>query len=96
MIRATHFAVHVLRDTQAALAMNFAESGTAFDDTWRRNTHNVPVLDDCLCRFECHLLKSHEAGDHSILIGQVEQIEMRDGNPLLFAQGRFGDFSASV
>jgi flavin reductase (DIM6/NTAB) family NADH-FMN oxidoreductase RutF len=34
----------------------------------------------------------HDGGDHAILVGQVIRASLRDGEPLLFWGGRYGDF----
>lgn len=93
MIKAAYFAVHILDDSQRDLAQTFAESGNTFDTRWQRNAQNVPVLDDCLCRLDCALVTTHDAGDHAIFIGEVERVQMRSGAPLIFAGGKFGDFT---
>ncbi len=93
-VKAKHFAIHVLRDDQAALAQDFANSGTCFDHgNWTRNAQNVPILNSCLAHFECRLVARHDAGDHDILIGHVDTASIGDGAPLLFCKGQFGQYS---
>ena len=35
----------------------------------------------------------HDAGDHVLCIGQVEHVEIRDLEPLVYYQGRYRDLS---
>lgn len=91
---ARHFAVHVLGAEQAALCEAFSRSGDAFDRfDWERNAHGVPLIHGCLSRFECRAIASHDAGDHSIVVGHVDRVTTREGAPLMFFCGRFGRFS---
>ena len=57
-----------------------AEAGARFD----RTRHGTPMLDGALAFLECRLESVQEAGDHSIFIAQVEDVVVREGDPLLF------------
>lgn len=96
--RAAEFsAIHVLRSDQHAMARAFAVDGRAFDRfDWRPDANGVPLLNDCLVRFECRLVADHDAGDHRILLNAVERTTLHRGDPLIFALGRFGHFDPSV
>lgn len=90
---ASHFAIHVLGADQEAVALDFARSGTAFDGiNVEMNAHGVPLLGACLARFECEIEVLHDAGDHAIMVGRVRTAAFREGEPLIFSQGRFGRF----
>ena len=90
-IKARHFAIHVLAAEQKDICNAFARSKSAFEEFDHTfNIHNVPVLSNCLATFECQQAAVHDAGDHSIIVGQVELIHQRDGNGLVFSQGEFG------
>jgi len=62
-----------------------AEAGARFD----RTRHGTPVLRDSLAYLECRLHSSEVAGDHTIFIAEVEDVVIRDGNPLLFFRGKY-------
>ncbi|MGG7517757.1 flavin reductase family protein [Allorhizobium undicola] len=94
---AAHFAIHVLGQQQEAIAMAFARSAFSFDGVdWQTNGEGVPVITGTLACFECRLHAVHDAGDHSLLIGEVMRATLQNGAPLCFANGRFGSFSAFV
>ena len=84
------FVVHVLSDEQAHLSNHFAipdrRGAEQFADvSYRLNTHGIPILDDVLAVFHCILFAVHPAGDHSLVVGEV--IEIEDGiagRPLLY------------
>jgi flavin reductase (DIM6/NTAB) family NADH-FMN oxidoreductase RutF len=91
--RARHFAIHVLSADQQEVALAFARSGTAFDGlALDVNAQGVPLLTDCLARLECETHALQEAGDHAIMLGRVRRAQLRDGEPLVFSQGKFRRF----
>lgn len=47
------------------------------------------VIKDALAQVACELSNEHVEGDHTLLIGKVKAIEIRDGNPLLFFNGSY-------
>ena len=89
------FGVNVLAEHQQAIseyyadpgraARDFADTGASFD----RTRHGTPVLHGALAYLECRLHTAQDAGDHTIFIAEVEDIVVRDGNPLLFFRGRY-------
>jgi 3-hydroxy-9,10-secoandrosta-1,3,5(10)-triene-9,17-dione monooxygenase reductase component len=55
----------------------------------------VPVLDDALAWIACDLDALHPAGDHTIGVGRVTQLEADDaGDALIFFRGRFARLAA--
>ncbi len=55
----------------------------------------VPVLTDALVNLECRLRNSFDGGDHSIFVGEVERVAMRDGEPLVYFHGNYRDLLSS-
>ncbi|SHK55619.1 NADH-FMN oxidoreductase RutF, flavin reductase (DIM6/NTAB) family [Shimia gijangensis] len=91
---AAHFAIHVLRSDQKHVALEFARRGDAFDVVpMTLNARGVPLMDDCLARFECATSALHDGGDHAIIVGHVDRVLLNDGSPLVFAQSGYGAFS---
>jgi 3-hydroxy-9,10-secoandrosta-1,3,5(10)-triene-9,17-dione monooxygenase reductase component len=49
-----------------------------------------PILEGSAAFMDCRLHTVHEAGDHLIVIGEVLELEVKDGNePLLFHGGGY-------
>lgn len=91
---AQRYAINVLHSGQYDLAMVFAKEGGFFtEDNSFAGTGGVPLLRDALAHFECRLERTVAVGDHSVIIGQVEQLSYRDGDPLIFHGGHFGTFA---
>lgn len=88
-INAKHFAVHVLSYSQKPLCEAFARSKNGFDQfPHTLNSENVPLLENCLAIFECFTHEIHDAGDHSIIIGEVYLARQNEGTPLIFSHGQ--------
>ncbi|HEY1272870.1 MAG TPA: flavin reductase family protein [Terriglobales bacterium] len=98
------FGINVLAENQRAISEYYARSsethqhaeqaGAHFD----RTGHGTPVLRGALAYLECRLHSAQDAGDHTIFIAEVEEVVVRDGNPLLFYRGQYrktGDVIAS-
>jgi len=90
------FAVNVLHAGQAALSRHFA---TPLADkfaaiAWEPGLHGCPLLPETLARFECATAEVVEAGDHVIMLGRIARATQREGEPLLFAGGRYGTVTA--
>lgn len=93
---ASHFAIHVLDAEQHQLCQDFATRRDAFDGLSCTFSENgVPLIENCLARFSCVKNTSHDAGDHQIIVGQVLQAQMRDGDALAFYAGKFGEIQAT-
>lgn len=89
--QAQHFAIHVLATDQQEICMDFVKNAFALKHVSHHlNAHDVPLIDGCLARFECKRANGFDAGDHTIVLGEVLRAEMRDGDPLTFYGGKFG------
>ena len=89
--RSRLFAVNVLALGHEELSRRFAVSGgdKFVDIPHRFGTTGVPLLEDVLAVVECRVVAVHEAGDHTIYIGEVEHLEASEGDPLLFFRGQY-------
>ena len=54
-------------------------------------TGDVPLLADALVILECRLRNAYDGGDHTVFIGEVENVAIRDGNPLVYFHGLYRD-----
>ena len=90
------FGVNVLAADQRAISEYYAratrvhqhaekEAGAKFD----RTGHGTPVLHGALAYIECRLNTAQDAGDHTIFIADVEDVVVREGEPLLYFQAKY-------
>lgn len=92
---ADHFAIHILAADQGEICEAFAKSAFAYQEHYGHlNEYNVPLIENCLARFECARLAAYPGGDHMIMVGQVIEAEMRDGDALAFYAGKYGKLVA--
>ncbi|MBV8258791.1 MAG: flavin reductase [Actinobacteria bacterium] len=88
---ADHFGVSVLSASQHHLSRLFATSGA--DKFAGGVAHDgpsgVPLLDGALAHFVCRSVRQLDAGDHVLVIGEVEHYETFDGEPLVFHSGAY-------
>ena len=78
---------------QAGVAARFAvkPSEERFENlAWLEGPTGDPVVDGAAAWVACSVLETHEAGDHTILLGEVEALEARDVDVLVFHRGRYG------
>jgi len=85
------FAVNVLSAGQHYLSRQFA---TPADDkfagvTCEEGPGGVPLLTGVVARFLCRNVRRVEAGDHVIMIGEVERFETFEAEPLVFHSGSY-------
>lgn len=87
------FAIHVMAGDQDHIATGFARDAQAFDGiAFEENPEGIRVISGCLAVFECTTEALHDAGDHTIVVGRVQRFSSGSGDPLLFAQGKYGRF----
>jgi len=82
------FNVSMLTRLQEFLADRFAGRAPAIDARWaslphRLGANGIPLLEGCAAWLECRLAETHPAGDHDILVGEVEAAEVGSGEPLI-------------
>jgi len=97
------FGINVLAEEQRAISEYYArperthenaetEAAARFD----RTRHGTPMLHGSLAYLECRLHSAQEAGDHTIFIAEVEDVIVREGNPLLFFRGKYREVGDDV
>ncbi len=88
-----NFAVHLLARGQEKLSELFADEereDLRFDGLEARTAvTGAPLLPGALAALDCRVTGSLEAGDHTIYVGQVEAVETRQGDPLLYYAGGY-------
>jgi len=89
------FCVNVLAQSQEPLAWTFSNrGGDKFAGVgWTPAANGAPRLNGSLAWIDCRVLHVHEAGDHWLVVAQVEDLETGEGVPLVFYRGGFGGFS---
>lgn len=92
------FAVNVLAEDQHDLCRRFALRGiNRFADIgWAPSRYGNPLLEGALAWLDCEITDEHDAGDHTIVVGAVLDLESPGRNgPLVFFRGRYDGIRGS-
>ncbi|SDH79379.1 NADH-FMN oxidoreductase RutF, flavin reductase (DIM6/NTAB) family [Planococcus glaciei] len=86
---AQKFAVNILAADQENYSRMFA--GQLKDDSRIEFAElaGLPVVPNALAQVSCKVVAEHIEGDHTLLIGEVLDIRLEDGNPLIFFSGQY-------
>lgn len=87
---ATHYGVSILASDQEPLSRRFAAHGERFDGIgFTRGENGMALIDGALAFMECRIVARHRAGDHTIVVGEVEAASVEDARPLLYYRGGY-------
>ena len=89
------FGVSILKENQRPISEYFAQPEESADIErrlgirfrWTKN--GIPLLEDALAHLTCEVASSHVAGDHTIFIANVTNVEVFGGEPLLYFRGEY-------
>ncbi len=88
---ASRFAVNVLSARQHHLSRQF--SATLADKFTSVECEDapegIPLLKGATAHFICRVVGRFDAGDHVIIVGEVEEYRWNEGEPLVFHSGRY-------
>ena len=90
------FGMSILDAGQTEIAKHFAtppESRGKLDSTHIKQLSGTPVIADAIASMDCKVSAAYKAGDHTVFIGEVESIEVGEGDPLVWFQRQFGGFA---
>ncbi|QJU55662.1 flavin reductase family protein [Herbiconiux sp. KACC 21604] len=96
---AGRFCVNVLADDQEHLGKQFASrvDDKFVDVAHRRSDSGLPLLDGAVAWIECSLYSVGDAGDHLLVLGEVEAMSAEGTvSPLVFHQGAFRQVALRV
>ena len=97
--RAGTFGVSVCAADQWQLAQDFANPKQDKQALLEATPHSLtdggaPLLDGCVATMACSVVVAHEAGDHTIYVGQVESgVVDESREPLAYCRSGSGSFT---
>lgn len=90
LVAAPGFAVHILGEDDADLSARFASPDDRFEGLeWEVGRHGAPLLHAGITRLCCARHATFDGGDHTILVGRVEQVDVTAGEPVLYYRGHY-------
>jgi flavin reductase (DIM6/NTAB) family NADH-FMN oxidoreductase RutF len=97
VLAAGAWAVSVLGQGQQAASQHFAVRGRPLEDQFRDVPHltgtltGAPLLAGAVAALECRTVSTTEAGDHTVVVGEVLGLAVPDpgAEPLLYYESRY-------
>ncbi len=87
---AERFAVQVLDGDGEEASRRFAWGDSALrPEEITRDVDGPPMIEGWVSRFLCRTTRRIDAGDHMLILAEVERFETRDGDGLVFFKGTY-------
>ena len=95
LVTSPAFAVNILSASQEAVSRRFAQDREErFDGVgYQESPRGLVLLDGALAHLECERVATHEAGDHTILVGLVVAGNANEGRPLCYFRGGYASLA---
>ena len=95
LVTTNAFAVNILSSTQETVSRRFAQDREErFDGVgYQESPRGLILLDGALAHLECERVTTHEAGDHTILVGRVVAGNANEGRPLCYFRGGYASLA---
>lgn len=91
------FAVNILKADQQEISNQFAGGASQEERfanvAWHEGETGSPVIDDALASLECTVVDQVQAGTHWVIIGEVQAVSCRDGEPLMYYNSGYRELS---
>ena len=96
--RSKTFAVNILREDQADVAMQFAKpQADKFRDVdVSYGELGEPLLEGVLAHLECRVAEEVTGGTHSVFLAEVQSARAEEGEPLAYFRGQMGRFEGAA
>ncbi|QUW23946.1 flavin reductase family protein [Sporosarcina sp. Marseille-Q4063] len=91
-LKTEKFAVNILASDQEDLCTLFSSrvEDRFGECDWKKSEFDLPILSDSLAVLQCKVFKKVDAGDHTIMIGEVLDIHNEEKEPLLYHRRTIG------
>lgn len=89
LLSAERYGISILAEGQEALSNHFAGFDDSVTPTFTE-LDGLAVVEGAVAHLVCRVVDRHEAGDHTLFIGEVEALRVAEDAPLLYFRGRYG------
>lgn len=85
------FALSILSEHQEEWSRRFAKPGPEkFQGAhFTTSQHGLLLVPDALVQMECRVRAAHLAGDHTIYVGEILNLQVAPGRPLVYHAGHY-------
>ena len=91
--RTGRYGINILSEDQKIIGDYYARSAEKRDGSINPQffftSSGIPFLEGALSSLDCKVVSAYEEGDHTIFVGKVEDIRVRNGRPLIFFEGKW-------
>ncbi|WP_415878699.1 flavin reductase family protein [Methylomonas sp. TEB] len=98
LLESRRFAVNILNSAQEDVSNQFAGSTTQEQRfasiAWQAGENGAPILNEALAALECRVVQQVQAGSHWVIIGEVDSVVCREGEPLLYYHSAYRKVAA--
>ena len=95
--RTGRYGINILSEDQKMIGDYYARSAEKRDGSINPDffftSSGIPFLKGALSSLDCKVVNAYEEGDHTIFIGEVEEMKVGNGRPLLFYEGKWSKLS---
>lgn len=98
LLEAGAFGLNILGETQTDLGKRFAGMFPEITDRFAGLDYHIgetgsPLLNGVLAAMDCRIHQAVDAGDHTVVIGEILAAHVTGGEPLLYSNRRWGRFT---
>lgn len=94
LLAADRYGVSILAEDQERVSNHFAgwdhELEPKFSDLG-----GFPVIEGALGQIACRTVDKVDAGDHTLFVGRIEHLDWREGQPLIYHNGKYRKLTES-
>lgn len=87
------YAINILAADQQDLSDLFASKSkedVRFEGLeYTTGVTGAPLIPGAIANIDCRLVASHDAGDHILCIGEVEEVHLSDATPMVYFRGGY-------
>ncbi|GAA0611519.1 flavin reductase family protein [Virgibacillus siamensis] len=83
------FGISILNKEQQDLSMIFARQKKRDREIPIIRQDGIPVIDGAIASLSCHVRETAKAGDHMIFVAEVTELNINDGEPVIFFGGKY-------
>ncbi|MGE6260939.1 flavin reductase family protein [Heyndrickxia sporothermodurans] len=88
------FTVNILSKDQKDMSQYFAGQLNEKREIQFEWIDHTPYLPNSIANIICRVYDSHLAGDHTLFIGEVQEIICQDGAPLTYFEGKYDSITS--
>ena len=89
----SRYGVSMLSDDQEGLSRHFGGRPMEGHEIAFLVEEGVPLLKGAIAHVIARVVDVHQAGDHTLFLGEVEYLHVGHGSPLLFYAGSYGQMT---